>query len=171
MLEINPDIDLTANDINKDRIGTIDDNLKRLKLTCTVTNEDLLDIKNLSFNKILLDAPCSATGIIRRHPDIKMLRRDTDIDKLCVTQASLLSAAWELLEQGGELLYSTCSVLPRENEEVINQFVSHRQDVEVIPIELESGINLTHGCQLLPTINGHDGFYYSLLRKLSQRQT
>tara|TARA_B100000959_G_scaffold284759_1_gene357283 strand:- start:570 stop:1850 length:1281 start_codon:yes stop_codon:yes gene_type:complete len=166
LLEKNPDINLVANDISESRLRAVTENLTRLDLTCEITSMNLLDISNRKFDKILLDAPCSATGIIRRHPDIKLLRRNTDIDKLCAMQLRLISAAWQLLYHGGELLYSTCSVLPEENEDIISDFISDRKDVQVVPIETGAGIELRIGHQLLPTTDGHDGFYYAHLRKL-----
>jgi len=173
LLEMNPSIQLTANDKAADRLATIDENLQRLNLNqegnCELTANDLLDLSGTNFNRILLDAPCSATGIIRRHPDIKLLRRNTDIAKLCAMQARLLEAAWGLLEKGGEILYSTCSILPEENENVVRDFIHQRDDVEVLPIPLQTvcdaGITLPIGLQLLPTLDSHDGFYYAHLRR------
>jgi 16S rRNA (cytosine967-C5)-methyltransferase len=169
LLESNPDIHLTANDKAEDRMGSIKENLERLNLKCQLTAGDLLDLSGTTFDKILLDAPCSATGIIRRHPDIKLLRRNTDIAKLCTMQARLLEAAWGLLEKGGEILYSTCSILPEENEDVVRKFIKQHDDAEVLPITLEAvlaaGIKLPIGLQLFPTIDSHDGFYYAHLRK------
>ena len=166
LLERDPDIKLVANDISQSRLQAVIDNLTRLNLSCEIASMDLLDFSNRKFNKILLDAPCSATGIIRRHPDIKLLRRNSDIDKLCAMQLRLISAAWQLLDHGGELLYSTCSVLPDENEDIISDFISDREDVQVLPIKVDAGIELQIGHQLLPTSGSHDGFYYAHLRKL-----
>ena len=121
------------------------------------------------YDYILLDAPCSATGIIRRHPDIKLLRTKSDIDKLTRTQSLLLNKAFNLLITGGELLYSTCSILPQENDEVIARFLSSRSDVKQLDISLngrgKSIVTTQHGLQLLPTIMDHDGFYYAKLRR------
>jgi 16S rRNA (cytosine967-C5)-methyltransferase len=170
LLEINPGIELIANDKDPARLKSVKENIERLNLSCQLTSDDLLAIHDKSFEKILLDVPCSATGIIRRHPDIKLLRRNSDIDKLCAMQIQLLSAAWQLLKHGGELLYSTCSILPEENENILSRFLSmHKEagDVEIIPIQLASGIHGQHGVQLLPGIQGHDGFYYAHLRKIS----
>lgn len=166
LLETNPAIMLVANDKDNNRLASVKENLDRLGLSCELTNMDLLQIKDRCFNRILLDAPCSATGIIRRHPDIKLLRRNSDIDKLCAIQLGLLSAAWALLEQGGDILYSTCSVLPEENEGVIGKFIHQRQDVQILPIQVDGGINLNTGLQLLPVSGAHDGFYFAHLRKV-----
>ncbi|MCZ6503265.1 MAG: 16S rRNA (cytosine(967)-C(5))-methyltransferase RsmB [Gammaproteobacteria bacterium] len=166
LLEMYPDIKLVANDKDQVRLKAINENLIRLGLSCEVTCMDLVDIRNRKFDKILIDAPCSATGIIRRHPDIKLLRKNSDIDKLCAMQSRLILAAWQLLDHGGELLYSTCSVLPEENEDIVSSFILSRDDVEVLPINVDAGIKLQIGHQLLPTSAAHDGFYYAHLRKL-----
>jgi 16S rRNA (cytosine967-C5)-methyltransferase len=170
LLEVNSSIKLVANDKDRNRLNSVRENLSRLGLSCELTNTDLLEIKDRTFKKILLDAPCSATGIIRRHPDIKLLRRNSDIDKLCAVQLALLNAAWALLEQGGDILYSTCSVLPEENEGVLNKFIHQQQDVEILPIHVERGINLDTGLQLLPTSGAHDGFYFAHLRKIAVKE-
>ncbi len=165
LLEACPEIQLTANDVDERRLSTLGENLGRLGLVCDLNCSDLLKLQAELFDRILLDAPCSATGIIRRHPDIKLLRRNSDIDKLSTTQLGLLNAAWELLVPGGEILYSTCSVLPEENELLINRFLQERHDVEILPISSSGGIELSVGRQFLPRKIGHDGFYYAHLRK------
>ena len=171
LLERYPDINLVANDKSQSRLSAVNENLARLGFSCEVTCMDLLDIKQRRFSKILIDAPCSATGIIRRHPDIKLLRRNSDIDKLCAMQSRLISAAWQLLVPGGELLYSTCSVLPEENEDIVSDFISSRDDVEVLPIKVDAGFRLQIGLQLLPAPTAHDGFYYAHLRKLPLKRS
>ena len=113
----------------------------------------------------MLDAPCSATGIIRRHPDIKLLRRNSDIDKLAATQLALLHAAWRLLAPGGILVYSTCSILPTENEQVLEKFFVAVPEAILMPIEASWGYPLTYGRQLLPDQHAHDGFYYARIAK------
>jgi 16S rRNA (cytosine967-C5)-methyltransferase len=170
LLETNSSIKLVSNDKDSKRLNLVRENLSRLGLSCELTNTDLLEIKDRTFKKILLDAPCSATGIIRRHPDIKLLRRNSDIAKLCAVQFRLLNAAWALLEQGGDILYSTCSVLPEENEGVLSKFIHQRQDLEILPIHVEGGINLDTGLQLLPTSGAHDGFYFAHLRKIAVQE-
>ncbi len=119
-----------------------------------------------AFDRILLDAPCSATGVIRRHPDIKLLRRQTDIDKLSTTQLGLLDKAWRLLSTDGILLYSTCSILPEENDAVVNEFVSKQANVDIMPVDEPWGIPTGRGRQLLPETGGCDGFFYAKMRKL-----
>ena len=118
-----------------------------------------------SFDRILLDAPCSATGVIRRHPDIKWLRRPTDIEALAARQARLLDALWPLLAPGGTLLYVTCSLLAVENEQQIRAFLSRHRDAAEVPIAADWGRPRSSGRQVLPTPDGGDGFYFARLRK------
>jgi|ERR1712000_93963 len=117
------------------------------------------------FDAILLDAPCSATGVIRRHPDIKLLRRREDIEQLAVLQASLLKTAWAMLKPGGRLLYATCSVLPQENSARIAAFADATQDLQCTELDFSWGSACNAGRQLFPQQNGHDGFYYALMTK------
>lgn len=119
------------------------------------------------FDKILLDAPCSATGIIRRHPDIKWHRTLEDIEQLVETQNAILQALWSTLKPGGQLLYATCSVLPQENTLQMQHFIETEPTANVIPIEADWGITFasTPGRQILPGSNGMDGFFYCLLEK------
>jgi len=117
------------------------------------------------FDRILLDAPCSATGVIRRHPDIKYLRSEKDIQNLVEIQKKMLSTLWPLLKPDGILLYATCSILPEENEQVVADFLKTVQDAYLIPEELPIGIKRDMGTQLLPGQNGTDGFYYARIGK------
>ncbi len=119
------------------------------------------------FDRILLDAPCSATGVIRRHPDIKRHRRPEDIDALVAQQRRLLELLWPLLKPGGLLLYATCSVLPQENARQIERFVGARDDAAIVPITAEWGRASGHGRQILPGETGMDGFFHALLCKAS----
>lgn len=119
----------------------------------------------IPFDRILLDAPCSATGVIRRHPDIKWLRRPTDIEALCARQARLLDALWQLLAPGGTCLYVTCSLLAEENEWQIQAFLSRHRDASEVPIQAEWGQARPRGRQVLPAAEGGDGFYFARLRK------
>ena len=161
-----PDLELTAIDKDEKRLDRIHSNLKRTSCAATVQACDLINYKNpLLFDRILMDAPCSATGIIRRHPDIKLLRRDSDIVKLAAVQAELLAAAWELLEVGGKLLYSTCSILPEENEDIVSAFCLDHSDASIDNLNVNWGIATSSGRQLLPTANAHDGFFYARLTK------
>lgn len=168
MLEQHPDIQLTAMDVDESRSQQITQGLARLNLECTVLTEDLLEFlpDTPGFDRILLDVPCSATGIIRRHPDIKLLRRNTDIDKLSASQLRLLEGAWRLLGEDGILLYSTCSILPEENDAVIDAFVDGRSDVSLLQIDTPPGHTTSRGRQLLPETGGCDGFFYAKLKKV-----
>tara|TARA_R110002072_G_scaffold1369_7_gene11339 strand:+ start:26375 stop:27640 length:1266 start_codon:yes stop_codon:yes gene_type:complete len=166
ILEQQKGIHLTALDIGAKRTAVIEENLKRLKLECEVVTQDLLQHQpDELYDRILLDVPCSATGIIRRHPDIKLLRLDTDIDKLSTTQEELLAKAWSLLCINGELLYSTCSILPDENQAIVARFLKSQPDARLLPVNCSTGIASPEGLQLLPTTGGSDGFFFSRLQK------
>ena len=117
------------------------------------------------FDRILLDAPCSGTGVIRRHPDIKVLRRPEDIDAMANRQGVMLHALWPLLARGGRLLYATCSVLPRENESVVGSFLTDHADAAAIRIDAAWGRPAGHGRQILPGDDAMDGFFYAALAK------
>lgn len=160
---------LTAIDISPQRLAAISSHLQRLGLSARVLVGDATapDARwaNEPFDRILLDAPCSATGVIRRHPDIKWLRRDTDIAELAKTQQALLDALWPLLRPGGRMLYLTCSLLPEENERQIEAFLRRQADAIEAPLPAAVGRPRTQGRQLLPTDDGPDGFYFALLRK------
>ncbi len=118
------------------------------------------------FDKILLDAPCSATGVIRRHPDIKLLRKPKDINALVVLQAQILDNLWSMLKPGGVLLYATCSILKVENEFQIANFLQNHSDAEEVKIDLDWGTKTSIGRQQLPSHN-FDGFYYAKIKKTS----
>ena len=117
------------------------------------------------FERILLDAPCSGTGVIRRRPDIKVLRRPADIDAMANRQGSMLRALWPLLARGGRLLYATCSVLPRENERVVESFLANHADAAAVRIDAEWGRPAGPGRQILPGDDAMDGFFYAALAK------
>jgi len=120
-----------------------------------------------AFDSILLDAPCSGTGVIRRHPDIKLLRRASDIDELVKTQQALMLALWSTLKPGGRMLYATCSILKVENEQQLSWFMQQHSDAKPIPLSLGVGQIRESGCvQILPGEQGMDGFFYALLEKL-----
>ena len=118
----------------------------------------------IPFDRILLDAPCSATGVIRRNPDIKLLRTKQDIEQLGVLQLNLLESLWSTLKPGGILLYATCSVLPEENEQIIARFAESTTFI-TLPISAAWGLEQQYGRQLLPATGMHDGFYYARLQK------
>ncbi len=169
MLETEPTLEVTALDISQSRSTLITENLNRLQLKATVLTADAKapgtwwDGK--FFDRILLDAPCSATGVIRRHPDIKYLRKLSDITKLALQQMQLLNALWPLLKPGGILVYATCSILPEENLNVIQLFLNQQKDASHLPIPMPCGQPQVIGHQFLPGQNEADGFYYARILK------
>jgi 16S rRNA (cytosine967-C5)-methyltransferase len=169
MLESVPDINLLALDIDHSRTKLISDNLTRLNLSAQIQTAAAEQTDKWwdkqPFDRILLDAPCSATGVIRRNPDIKLLRRPDDIKKLAELQLKLLSSLWLTLNEGGKLLYATCSVFPQENSRVIERFLKQESSAQLVPLEVEWGIDSGFGRQLFPQQNGHDGFFYACLTK------
>ena len=162
---------LTAVDISARRLRLIDANLSRLGLHACVVQGDAADPDGWwdgrPFARILLDVPCSATGVIRRHPDIKLLRTPEGIRSLVSTQRQILYAIWPLLSTGGMLLYTTCSVLADENERQIGRFLSGHPDATEVEIEVPWGRRCTHGRQILPGEDQMDGFYFACMRKRS----
>ena len=172
IIEQTPDIaSMTAIDIEEGRLTRVHENLDRLKLTAEVIAADAATKEWWSgeqFDRILLDAPCSGTGVIRRHPDIKWLRKADDIDKLVVLQQQILDNIWSLLKPGGTLLYATCSILPEENSEQISRFIEQNQDAQLIAITCNNADTDENavGWQLLPDAENMDGFYYAKLLKL-----
>lgn len=166
MLE-NSNINLIALEKNTQRARKIIENLKRLKLEATVITQPL-DNRNKWWNKkqfdrILLDVPCSASGIVRRHVDMKWLRRLSDLEKFADMQLDLLNNAWPLLKPQGKLLYVTCSIFKEENEEVILKFCDNRQDVKRGKLKFPKNIQHVKN-QLIPS-KDHDGLYYEILEK------
>lgn len=162
LLEI-ADIDLLSLEVNASRIHLINENLDRLGLHAAVVEGDAEKPEswwdNKPFQRILADVPCSASGVVRRHPDIKWLRRPDDFSNFAVQQGNILTALWRTLESGGKLLYATCSVFAEENESVIDLFLQQHQDAKRLPLPEE----ISNG-QLLPN-ELHDGFFYTLLQK------
>lgn len=167
LLEHTENLALTALDISPDRCARIEENLQRLRLSAYVVAADAAATKNWwdshVFDRILLDAPCTATGVIRRHPDIKLLRRPSDVKQTVKLQAQLLASLWPLLKSGGVMLYATCSLLKDENEKQIAAFLAKNADATELPIAAEWGEARTHGRQLFT--GETDGFFYALLRK------
>ncbi len=155
-----------------ERLERLAENLYRLELEADYQAGDASQPKSWwngeLFDKILLDAPCSATGIIRRHPDIKWHRTEEDIEALVAIQADILKALWPLLKEGGQLLYATCSILPQENTLQIQQFLVSEPSAKDICIEAELGL-LQEGAgrQIFPGSYGMDGFFYCLLEKVT----
>lgn len=161
---------LVALDNDSRRLERLQQNLDRLQLNATVSVGDAGNTSQWwdgkAFDRILLDAPCSATGIIRRHPDIKLLRREADIAKLSQLQSQLLESLWACLAPGGLLLYSTCSVLPEENSAIVQRFLESQGDAKLETIDEQWGVECSIGKQLLPGAGGNDGFYFARLRKI-----
>jgi 16S rRNA (cytosine967-C5)-methyltransferase len=161
--------ELVAIDIDANRMRRVSDNLSRLRLTATQIVSDAAKPEawwdGQPFDRILVDAPCSALGVIRRHPDIKLLRRPEDIDQLIRQQKAILNAAWRLLAPGGLLLYSTCSVLKEENECQIIDFLANHNDAVELPISAQWGIKAVTGRQILTGDSAMDGFYYARIGK------
>lgn len=175
ILEMAPQAKVIALDVEAHRLKRVEENLTRLNQQATVVCGDATEpekwlseigLSGASFDRILLDAPCSATGVIRRHPDIKWLRQETDIAQLVALQGQILKALWAKLKPNGILLYATCSVLPDENSQQIQHFLAETPDAELMPLPFEQTEN-TIGIQFLPQENGGDGFYYAKLRKRS----
>jgi 16S rRNA (cytosine967-C5)-methyltransferase len=172
LLEIQPDLgQLVAMDSDANRLDRVEDNLARLNLRAEVLCGDAskppMELAASHFDCILVDAPCSATGVIRRHPDIKTLRRESDIAQLARKQLEILTGLWPLLSAGGRLLYVTCSILNDENSNIIKQFLELQSDAVSANIDMDWGYEVAMGRQLLPDVNTHDGLFYSLLRKAS----
>ncbi len=160
---------LVAIDVDAQRLQRVEANLARLHLQAETLVADAGQPTDWagqrSFQRILLDAPCSGFGVIRRHPDIKLLRRPEDIAALQATQAKILQAAWQLLTPGGILLYATCSVLKAENEQQVAAFLAAHTDAEELPIDAHWGLPRPHGRQILTGDRQMDGFYYAKMRK------
>lgn len=160
---------LVAVDIESHRLKQITENLQRLSLTADLICGDATKPgewwNGPQFDRILLDAPCSATGVIRRHPDIKLLRRADDISLLLKTQQQILDQMWPLLKPGGMLIYATCSILPQENTQQIEQFLLRQSDAIHKDIDAPWGHATLAGRQVLPGEDGMDGFFYAQLYK------
>jgi 16S rRNA (cytosine967-C5)-methyltransferase len=168
------DFDLTAIDNDADRIERVRENHERLGSNATIMVADASKLEEWwdgeVFDAVLLDAPCSATGVIRRHPDIKLLRRASDINDLGALQRAILSALWPSLAPGGRLLYVTCSVLSAENDGVVCEFLETNDDAEEDPVLPNNNIRdlmrrKACGYQVLPGTADMDGFYYACLEK------
>ena len=160
---------LTAVDIDAHRLTRIGENLARLSLRANLVQGDAGEPSawwdGQRFDRILLDVPCSATGVIRRHPDIKLLRKPDDITKLVSEQARLLQALWPLLSSGGMLLYCTCSILADENSGQIARFLETQADAAVLPIDAVWGRECRYGRQVFPGEDEMDGFYFACLTR------
>ncbi len=170
ILEMEPAVKLTAVDVDEVRLERVRENLQRLGLEAELFVGDAAAPKGewarKGYDRILLDVPCSATGVIRRHPDIKLLRRPEDIPALVELQGRILSKVWRLLKPGGILLYATCSLLRKENERQVERFLAARDDARERPIDASWGHACDHGRQTLPGDDSMDGFYYAVLEKV-----
>lgn len=174
ILELAPQAQVVALDIEAKRLERVRENLHRLKQQAKVICADASQpdswleqaTAGKKFDRILLDAPCSATGVIRRHPDIKWLRKATDIQPLVQLQQQILTALWTVLKPNGILLYATCSLLPEENQQQIEQFLQQQPDAQLEPLPFATTqTNGNIGIQFIPESTGGDGFYYAKLRK------
>lgn len=177
LLEYCPDISLLAMDIDQNRISRVEENLQRLNYSADVQVADASDPESWwskqPFDCILLDAPCSGSGVIRRHPDIKHLRTPEDISGFRERQIKLLEALWSTLAEGGKLLYVTCSILKSENQDVVSHFAKSKNDLTLLDMQIEGASDefaarsfaCNPGIQLLPMAEGQDGFYYALMTK------
>lgn len=168
--ELSPKSKIIALDSDEERLKRVKENIKRFdikNITLAQGNAQVQDWwDGQLFDKILLDAPCSATGVIRRHPDIKLLRKPKDITALVALQQSILNNLWQMLKPGGTLLYATCSILKAENEMQISTFLTNHTDAQEIKLDIDWGHDATIGKQQLPNAE-FDGFYYAKIYKNS----
>lgn len=162
------DVDVTALDVDASRLALVRQNLERLQLHARVVTGDAVQAAawwdGRLFERVLLDAPCSASGVVRRHPDIKWLRRPGDVSQFVAQQAQMLDSVWRLLASGGKLLYTTCSIFQEENSSQVAEFLTRHTDAQSLPL---CGLKTLDGIpqgQLLPD-SEHDGFFYALLQK------
>ncbi len=166
-------LELTALDEDEERLERVALNLARLRLKANVHAADAADTagwwNGIAFDRILLDAPCTASGVVRRHPDGKWLRCESDVGGFVAQQKRLMDALWPCLDSGGKLLYATCSIFAPENEAQIDAFVHAHGDASRVPCSLPADVHAADG-QLLPAgadaAHNHDGFFYALLQKI-----
>jgi 16S rRNA (cytosine967-C5)-methyltransferase len=156
-------------DRNAERSKAIFETMHRLALSAKIVCADVTKIDEWwdgqLFDRILLDVPCSASGVIRRHPDIKLLRREEDVQNLAPLQKLLINTVWDLLKPGGLLVYATCSVFVEENAQVLSTFLEEHADAKEEKIQATFGKECSVGKQILPGMLGMDGFYYGCVRK------
>lgn len=169
ILEIAPSNTVLALDISPERLPQITENLARLQLQAQLKAVDAADTERWwdgdYFDRILIDAPCSGSGVIRRHPDIKTLRRPEDIQTLAQKQQQLLDKLWPLLKADGLMVYTTCSAFKQENEQQIEAFLQRHSDAEEVRVETPPARPRPFGYQRLPGDDVMDGFYYACLRR------
>jgi 16S rRNA (cytosine967-C5)-methyltransferase len=160
---------LTVVEKDPRRAKKLSETLKRLNLKAITKVSDINDIESWwdkeKFDRILLDAPCSATGVIRRHPDIKLLRTPEEVNAVCKLQMKLLTTLWQTLKPNGLLLYVTCSILKQENSELIKEFLTNNNDCTLKPINTQWGYDTGCGRQILTGQDNMDGFFYACLEK------
>ena len=164
-------IELTALDISSKRCEQLRNTFERLQLKADVQIGDASDTTSwrasqTGYDRILVDAPCSGLGVIRRHPDIRYHRGLDQIDSVVKTQTEILDSLWSLLKESGLLLYVTCSIVPAENEQQIERFLLDHENAKTEPLEAINALKLNLGYQSLPGVHDMDGFYYCLLRKI-----
>ena len=170
VLELQPELQLlVAMDVDKQRLLRVDENLQRLELRASLQTGDASkpppQWQAGEFDRILVDAPCSASGVILRHPDVKLLRREKDIPQLAQQQLQILMGLWPLLRPGGTLLYATCSILEEENSRVVTRFLDSQDDARLSELPHAWGLPVACGRQLLPSADGPDGLFYALISK------
>lgn len=177
ILELTPGLgELVAIDVSRERLERVEDNLRRLGLNARTLQADAADVDawwdGKPFDRILLDVPCSGTGVIRRHPDIKLLRRAEDIPALAAKQSELLSTCWTLLRPGGRLVYASCSALRAETTDVVAAFLASARDAREITREAAASIGLETGegpgARIAAGTAGMDGFYYACFEKAAE---
>jgi 16S rRNA (cytosine967-C5)-methyltransferase len=163
------DVQLIAMDSDAGRLQRVQENLDRLQLNAELVAADAAAsdwYDGKPFDRILADVPCTASGIVRRHVDIKWLRRETDVASFAAQQAKILPNLWQLLAKGGKLLYVTCSVFNEENQTQVDKFLLQHPDAKQLPVTVDAFKDLTQlNGQLLPS-TAHDGFFYALLQKI-----
>ena len=176
VLELEAEIEMVAVELEEKRMVRVKENLDRLNLKAELIVADASENSwwdGKPFDRVLVDAPCSSTGVIRRHPDIKSLRWEEDIKSLADIQQKILQQAWQMLAPGGKLLYVTCSVLRQENEAQISNLLATQNNVVELGLIKEGsskwGVACKHGRQLLPGENDTDGFYFCCLSKVDAK--
>ena len=164
-----PKADILALEIDPRRTRRMQDAFSRLKLPIETRTADAVATAQwwdgVAFDVIVIDAPCSATGIVRRQPDVLLHRRETDLAELAVTQSELLKALWPLLKPGGTLLYATCSILPEENADQVSAFLAKHADARLNPLDARFGLDTGSGSQRLTGERGMDGFFIARIEK------
>ncbi len=170
LLELEPDIKLHILEKEPQRLNMVKDNLKRLNLSAQrLIAGDATDPKawyeGQKYDKILLDVPCSATGVVRRNPDIKLLRQPEHLKQLTQLQQNIFNQMAHLVKVGGHILYVTCSVFRSENDRQVKKFIKHNLNFEVVPLDIKDSENCDYGHQIITGTQNMDGFYYCLLVK------